>query len=88
MLATLKHYSHRVLTAATAATVFLFMLPLTLGMMLLMLILSIFARASLKRHLQPAGDRQQHAGGKKPRDSKPGERPQKPPIEGTYTVLK
>lgn len=88
MLATIKHISSRVLRSVTAATVFLFMLPLTLGMMLLMLLLGIFARASLNRQLQRAGVQPQQTGGKKPRNPKPAERPQKPPIEGTYTVLK
>lgn len=85
MLSTIKRVAQRTLSTVIAFTVFLFMLPLTLGMMVLMLVVGFAAKATLGRQLkkyQAAADRATETSS--PRH--PGAA-QKQPIEGSYTIV-
>ena len=87
MLTKIKHLAARGLNSITAVVVFAVMLPLTLGMLLLMLLVGIATRASLRGQLRKQNtDADRHSS---VRQSTPAaaNKNQKPPIEGSYTVV-
>lgn len=83
MLNKIKHYVARGASSLIGTAVFIFMLPLTLSMMLLVLLLGVAAKATLANRLRKSGvdvnniysQAQKKASG------------QKPPIEGSYTIV-
>ena len=82
----ITRFAIRVLSAIAGTAIFVFMLPLTLGMMMLMVLFSIVTKATpgSRLHKSPVHVSRQ----KKTRPSAPtADAPQKPPIEGSYTVI-
>lgn len=75
MLKTIRQYAFKGLSFTAAIAVFLFTLPLTLGLMLLMLFTGAVTIATLRYRIS------------KTVKQKPVTNPKKAPIEGSYTVI-
>jgi len=84
VLTKIKHYVARGGTSLVGIAIFILMLPLTVGMMLLMILLSIAAKSTIANSQRKPGI---DASTLYSQGSKVVKRRQKPPIEGSYTVI-
>ena len=86
MLGKLKLYTRKGLSSLAAAAMFVIMLPVTLGLMLMMLMAGLVTFIAMRHRLRKSGIEinwpQKPTGGATTEDTL------KPPIEGTYTVIR
>ncbi|OED35129.1 hypothetical protein AB833_31305 [Chromatiales bacterium (ex Bugula neritina AB1)] len=87
MLIKLKHYAARAISSIVALVVFLFMLPLTLGMMLLMFLVGIATVATMRYRLHNSQGPVKWPNGSKPDGTPATSHSHKAPIDGSYTVI-
>ncbi len=88
MLGTIRQYAGNGLSAIAAAVAFVVMLPVTIGLMLIMLLAGAVTLATVRHRLlqkSSASADWPHPAGKP--DAGPESKRQNPPIEGSYTVI-
>ncbi len=85
MLESISHYAVRGFSVVVAAIVFVLTLPIVLAAMVLMVFAGMIALANVRSRLRTAS-----AGGAQQSQTDPSVRTNshKPPIEGSYTVLR
>ena len=86
MLGKIKVYAGRGLSSLAAATMFVVMLPVTFGLMLMMLAAGVVTFITMRHRLRKNGVEINWP--QKPTVDTTTEGAEKPPIEGTYTVVR
>jgi len=84
----IKQYSIRALSAIAGLGLFIVMLPLTLGMMLIMGLAGIATVLAVRHRLRKSGAGVNWNNDKETFDQQTGDILQRPPIEGSYKVIR
>ena len=87
MLDTIKQLMVRGMSTLAAIMMFVIMLPVTIGLMLIMLVTGAAAVATLRHRLRKAGVNVGWQNESSGSGSQSAESFEKPPIEGSYTVI-
>lgn len=87
MLNKLKNYAGKGVSSLAAAILFVVMLPITFGVMLVMVFAGMITLATVRHRMRKAGVSVNWPTGSNRQGSEPAQESQREPIEGSYTVV-
>ena len=87
MLNKLKNYAGKGVSSVAAAIMFVVMLPITFGVMLVMVFAGMITLATVRHRMRKAGVRVNWPTEGNRQGSEPAQESEREPIEGSYTVV-